>query len=72
MNALGFMWHMITKKKCRKGVLASTFLSLLLNSFDLPSFDSESRKIYTRTFVHVSKGGDWQGGVDFESCSPRG
>ena len=63
---------MIRKKKCRKGVLASTLHPLLLNSFDLPSFDSESRKIYTKTVVHMSKGGEWQEEVDLKVDLPGG
>ena len=69
-HALVFMWHIVTKKKCRKDVLVSTFLPLLLNCFDLPSYDSELRKRHTKTVVHVSKGWDWQG-VGFESGSTR-
>ena len=38
------MWHMATKNKFGKGVLASTF-PLLMNSFDLPSYDFESMKV---------------------------
>ena len=64
------MWHIVTKKKCRKGVLVSTFLPLLLNCFDLPNYDSELRKRHTKTVVHVSKSWGWQG-VGFESGSTR-
>ena len=50
---------MATKKIYETGVLASTFLHLLLNSFDLPSYDSDSRKIHTNAVVDVSKGRGW-------------
>ena len=53
---------MVTKKKCRKGPMATTFLPLLLNSFDLPRYDSESRKMHVKTVVYMSKIGGWKRG----------
>ena len=53
---------MVTKKKCRKGPMATTFLPLLLNSFDLPRYDSESRKMHVKTVVYMSKSGGWKRG----------
>ena len=51
---------MITKNKYGKGVLTSIFFPLLLNSSDLHSYDSESRRMHTK--VDVSKGGRGGGG----------
>ena len=58
---------MATKNKYRKGVLTSNFITLLLNSLELPHYDSESGKIYTKAVADVSKGV-----VDFGSFSARG
>ena len=60
---------MATKMKYGKGVLTIVFIPLLLNSSDLPSYDSESREMHTKTVAYVSKGGKWV--VVFGICSAR-
>ena len=42
--------------------MATTFLPSLLNSFDLPRYDSESRKMHVQTVVYMSKIGGWKRG----------
>ena len=61
---------MATKMKYGKGVLTIVFIPLLLNSSDLPSYDSESREMHTQTVAYVSKGGKWA--VVFGICSASG
>ena len=41
-----FITSLVTKKIASKTLLTSTFIHLLLNSFDLPSYSSKSRKRY--------------------------
>ena len=38
-----------------KGVLTSSFIPLLLNSFDLPCYNFKSRKIHTNAVADVTK-----------------
>ena len=46
---------MATKMKYGKGVLTIVSIPLLLNSSDLPSYDSESGEMHTKAVVDVSK-----------------
>ena len=47
MQGLFFTTFWVTKKIALKALLTCTFIRSLLNSFDLPSYSSESRKRYT-------------------------
>ena len=67
---LRFFAFLVTKNQLFKALLTSTFIPSLLNSFDLPSYSSESKKKYTQVVVYISR--DAEGRVLFFSWERLG